>query len=599
MFKKTPEPKAKIPNDLPSATELSEPKYKHPKILLIDTAPEIATTLEKEGYNVSIGTFGKPYKVQKDSGYRPVVVKASLPNYTEQEIIVIDLVADDPETGPPGQKMAAMGEPDWWAKCNYGEIGSRVRAMAMVQDDFDRILNNGGAFVVFSDARDKREFVLARHYDDYRGFSVEREILFDNWSFLSVLSNLIVTGDHGEEIDAVKHDWSLVRLLGDYLEGASFFCTFEAQWHIEKRWAVLAKNKYGEAVAGVMVPSEKTKAGWIIILPRIKQKDRFLAGLLKNVLPDLCPGLFPHAEGQKWVHRPEYELPSVLEKAAQISVIQDEAAERVEALEKAIEEDRIANHFLYDLIRETGTPLVEAVKRLLALLGFRSVVDVDEEMERAGKDASLREDLRIHDNSPVLVVDIKGVAGKPADAEALQAQKHAFVYIQEQNRPDVRGLTIINHQRLLPPLERDNDMPFRKEILDNAAQMKLGLMTGWDLYRLMRGFSRNEWEQEWVIPIFYRTGRIHPVPEHYEFVGTVKQVWKPAFSIELVNSAIRLGERLALEFPVDFEEQIISSIHLNDTSVETASAACEVGIQRDESLPKVKLGMAVYRVTGA
>jgi hypothetical protein len=593
MFKKKPAAKASAEC---ASTVLAAPKFPHPKVLLIDTDPEVGDTLVDEGYNVSRGTFGIPYKVDKESGYQPVVVKASLPNYTEQEIVVVDLVPEEPTQGAPGEKMVPFSELDWWAKCSSGMIDPRPRAMAMVQDQFDRILANSGVFVVFADARVQQEIVFAADQGGYRGLSINNHIHYDNWSFLSILSNLTVNRDHGEEIDAIKEEWPLVRLMADHLDGARFGCTLEAQWHIKERWSVLAKNKYGAAVAGLICPAEKTKDGWIFIFPRIKDKARFLSAFLKNILPDLCPGLFPHAEGQKWVHRAEYELASVRAKAKQISDIQDDAARKVSDLEKAIEDDRNASAFLYALIRETGDPLVEAVEKALALLGFKSIVDVDEEMTKAGKEASLREDLRIHDKSPVLVVDIKGVAGKPADAEALQAQKHAFIYIQEQNRADVRGLTIINHQRLLPPLERDNDMPFRKEILDNAEQVKLGLMTGWDLFRLVRGFIQNKWKPEQVTPLFYQTGRILPIPRNYEYVGRIKQVWKAAFSVEIEQGEIRVGESIAVEFPVDFNEQQVSSLRLNDVNVGVAAAKCEVGIQREEASPKVKSGMAIYRI---
>lgn len=594
MFNKKPAPKAAVENQV--ATEPPTPQYQHPKILLIDMVPGIDVALKKDGYNISVGTFGRPYKVQKSSGYQPVVVKPSLPNFTEREIIIVDLVPDDPEPGPSGEKMVPAAELDWWAKCIHGVIDPRPMTMAMVQGQFERILDNGGAFIIFADTRNRQKFVFAQDFGHYNGITIREDIHYDNWSLLSVLSNLTINDDHGEEIDTVKGESPLVKLLADYLDDSTFCCTFEAQWHLEKRWFALAKNKYGAAVAGVIAPPEKTKSGWIFIFPRIKNKDHFLSAFLKNILPDLCPGLFPHAEGQKWVQRAEYELPSVLQKAKQISDIQDDAAKKVVDLEKAIQEDRNASQFLYALIRETGDPLVEAVKKALALIGFKSVVDVDDEMTKAGKEASLREDLRILDNSPVLVVDIKGVAGMPADAEALQAQKHAYVYIQEQKRPDVRGLTIINHQRLLPPLERKNDMPFRKEILDNAEHVKLGLMTGWDLFRLVRGFIQNNWKTEHVIPIFYQTGRILPIPMHYEYIGKVKQVWKTAFSVDIEQGEIRVGDRVAVEFPVDFGEQPVKSLRLNDANVEVAAAKCEVGIQRQESLPKVKSGMPVYRI---
>ncbi len=547
MFKKKP---AKQPVVEPvSSDEPPAPKYQHPKILVIDTAPEIAKALSKEGYNISIGTFGTPYKVQKSSGFEPVVVKASLPKYTEQEIIIVDLVPSEPEPGPPGEKMTPMEEDDWWAKCSSGEIDPRPRAMLMVQNEMERIHNNGGVFIVFADSRVRQEMIYAHRYGGYRGgLSEGHDLPFDNWSFLSLFSNLTISLDHGEEIQAIRGETPIDKLVADHLDDAAFCCTFEAQWHLNERWVPLAKNKYGAEVAGIIVPPEKTKTGWVLVLLRIKEKARFLSALLKNILPDLCPGLFPHAEGQRWVHRTEYELPSVLEKAKQINAIQEEAALKVTALEAAIEADRNASAFLYALIRETGDPLVEAIKRALALIGFKSVIDVDEEMTRENKDAALREDLRIHDKSPVLVVDIKGVAGKPADAEVLQAQKHAFIYIQEQNRADFRGLTIINHQRLLPPLDRDNDMPFRKEILANAEQVKLGLMTGWDLFRIVRGFIHNNWKPDYVIPLFYQVGRILPIPQHYEYIGKVKQVWRSALVSRSRKGRFKWGKAFRWSF---------------------------------------------------
>ncbi len=596
MFKKSQPSKKQ--SETPSETPAPVVKYQRPKILLIDLDADAKKTLEKEGYNVAAGTFGKPYLVRKDSGYQPVIAQAALPNYTEQEIIVLDLVPDDPAANPSAEKSTPMEDLDWWAKCNTGVIDPRPRAMAMVRDQFDRIYQNGGAFVVFSDGREKQELVFARHYKSH-GLSVESHIPHDNWSFLSTLASLDVSHDHGEEITAVKENFPLVRLLSDYLDGASFCCTFEAYYHLQQQWIVLAKNKYGAAVAGCITPPEKSKSGWVFIFPRIRDKAGFLSALLKNVLPDLAPGLFPHAEGQRWVHRHDYELQSVLEKASEISAIQDAAAKRVSELEIAIEADRNANKFLYDLLRETGANLVVAVQKALTILGFSNIVDVDEEMKKAGKDALLREDLRVHDISPVLVVDIKGVAGKPADPEALQAQKHAFIYIQEQNRPDVRGLTIINHQRLLPPLDRDNEMPFRKEILDNAVQVKLGLMTTWDFFRLVRGFHRNSWRAEHVKPLFYTTGRIHPIPSHYEYVGKVKQVWEKAFSVQIENGPLKVGERISIEFPVDFDEQAVTSLRVNDADVQSAADGAEVGILRDAAATKIKTGYSVYRIKSA
>jgi translation initiation factor IF-2 len=76
----------------------------------------------------------------------------------------------------------------------------------------------------------------------------------------------------------------------------------------------------------------------------------------------------------------------------------------------------------------------------------------------------------------------------------------------------------------------------------------------------------------------------------------VKQVWKTAFSVEIERGEIRVGDSIAVEFPVDFNEQKVASLRLNDENVEVAAAKCEVGVQREESSPKVKPGMPVYRI---
>src|SRR5437773_2334656 len=199
MFKKT-QP-AKKQSEIPSAQTTPVVKYLRPKILLIDLDADTKKTLENEGYSVAAGTFGRPYTVRKGSDYQPVIVNAALPNYTEQEILLVDLVPRDPATNPSGEKATPMEELDWWAKCNRGVIDPRPRAMAMVQDQLDRIYQNGGTFVIFADSRQRQELVFARHYE-YRGLSVDRDLPYDNWSFLSTLASVDFTDDYGADITA-------------------------------------------------------------------------------------------------------------------------------------------------------------------------------------------------------------------------------------------------------------------------------------------------------------------------------------------------------------------------------------------------------------
>ena len=63
MFKKN-QPVKKRP-ETPPATQVPVLKYQRPKILLIDLDTVAKETLERDGYYVAAGTFGKPYRVPK------------------------------------------------------------------------------------------------------------------------------------------------------------------------------------------------------------------------------------------------------------------------------------------------------------------------------------------------------------------------------------------------------------------------------------------------------------------------------------------------------------------------------------------------------
>jgi hypothetical protein len=53
---------------------------------------------------------------------------------------------------------------------------------------------------------------------------------------------------------------------------------------------------------------------------------------------------------------------------------------------------------------------------------------------------------------------------------ALQVWKYIAPRMKEWNRTDVQELAIINHQRNLPPLDRENIAPFLEDVLTNAQE---------------------------------------------------------------------------------------------------------------------------------
>ncbi len=323
-----------------------------------------------------------------------------------------------------------------------------------------------------------------------------------------------------------------------------------------------------------------------------------MAKLLKDVLPDLSPRLFPHLEGPRWVRRAEYEIPKVLELGSKIRRIQVETKSQVEGLERDIEYERVQWGFLYDLLNGTGTTLVSAVKKTLELLGFKSIVDVDEEMSISGGNVQRREDLQIHDSSPVVLVEVKGITGMPRESESLQIGKYIAPRMKEWSRTDVRGLSIINYQRHIPPLERDNNNVFQKDVLTNALNQQFGLMTAWDLSRLLRSFLKNGWEHRHVKNLFYQDGRIDPIPAHYKYVGVIEQYWEKvsAITVSVDAESIRKGDLIAFELASAFEEQIIESLEVEKQPANEAPAGATAGIKTKLNKEQARKGTRVFRV---
>lgn len=69
-----------------------ELKYPKPKILLVDMPEETAPILKNMGFNVHSGSLGSIYKVPSGTHYEPIMGDPSLPNYTEQEFVIVDFL---------------------------------------------------------------------------------------------------------------------------------------------------------------------------------------------------------------------------------------------------------------------------------------------------------------------------------------------------------------------------------------------------------------------------------------------------------------------------------------------------------------------------
>lgn len=334
--------------------------------------------------------------------------------------------------------------------------------------------------------------------------------------------------------------------------------------------------------------------GCVVLLPAETQLDVVVVELLEELCRIVNSALMPYLEKTNWVHHQRYEISEILQMRSEIESIRNEAQKEIERLEDSIVQTKRKQEVWYRLLEGTGDKLVTGVINTLKVFGFSDVIDIDKKMETEGDTSSKREDVQILDSEVKLIVDIKGVQGHPSDADTGQSHKHAVMRMREWDSTKVQALTIINSQRHLPPHDRDVQA-YRDELVKNAEDLQQGLMTTWDIWRLKRNFEKLKWKPEDVKPLFYRTGRIEPIPEHYAEIGQIAETLKPAMIIT-PNCSLKVGDVIAIYVDDEFDELPISSMQIDGNHVGVSKRDVEVGIAWNNGNKRYKKEMRVFLV---
>jgi len=579
-----------------------QPRYPKPKILLMDIDSSVGAYLRKKGFNIADGSFGRKYEISqlRISGIRD---NSRIPkNYAESDIVIVDLLQNHniPEPEECDFIIDAEGRPEILIDTLSTVIDPRPIIMKRTQSNFDKILGHKGVFVIFS--ANKSTITGADFGATLPVAKLQRDFDLNTWSFLSVLSGTNpswIQSQVGVEMELTDKPNILENLLRKYILESEYYCKFvNSDSHISG-WLPLIKNKFNEDVAGVILSDN----GFIFIFPQVKSKAAFLAEFLSDFLPEIAPQLFPYHEGKKWIHRTEYELPIVIQKLNEIERLQAETEKRIAELNSEIENERQSHQYMYDLLTETGDKLVSAVKKTLENLGFQDVVDVDEQIANDDKSKNKDEDLQITlEDGLLILTEIKGLVGRPSDDDALQVSKHLIPRMRQLNRTDIRGLFIVNHQRNLPPDSRLNgkNQLFNEPVLETSERSYVGLMTTWNLYKILRNFQKLGWQYEHIKPLFVQNGFVEPIPTHYQLIGTIDEYWKKSNAIGvniIYGCELHRNDKIAYEFDIEFEEQVVASLQVNKTPVEVAKSGELAGIEIDAKIPieQVRKGIRIYK----
>jgi len=319
------------------------------------------------------------------------------------------------------------------------EVDPRPCLMATAQESFDRTLNHGGIIVVFGLCRQASNFVWARKRDYH--IDIKRELDFDNWSFTSLFDkeNIKISPDRGKEFIADEAQNPVSEFFRRHSAQMEYFATFHPQYPLSTHsigdtFYSLLKTKFGAAAGGAIF--NKERKGCVIVLPQCsdQHKEYIVVDLMQNVLTEIGQHLFPDLEGGRWLQAAEYEHASVLQLKARQEKIRSEAQSQIEQLDEQIRTEREQLGYLHGILTKKSSPLVMDVKTALETLGFTQVIDADEQQDEG---APKQEDLQIHDQSPTLLVEVKGLAGFPREGDTIQVVKYIPGRMTEWGRTDV------------------------------------------------------------------------------------------------------------------------------------------------------------------
>ncbi len=382
----------------------------------------------------------------------------------------------------------------------------------------------------------------------------------------------------------------LSAILKKYKESFQYLVTFnhpviydtDTKTNVDRAdFIPLVFNDNNEVVSFICL----SEGNIILVLPQTNRKSEIIIELLEDFFPGILPEFFPESTKFLWLSDQKYALPNTDAIEERKQAAQSEYEAKVKRIDEEIQENNKQFGYLHDLLKETDDLLVKAVIAWFDWLGFKNVIDVDQEK------GTKQEDINIIEDDYVIIAEVKGIGGTSTDSECSQINKHRRRHEKENRGKEIHPIYIVNHQRFISPELRSNP-PFTKDQIDYAVNDERGLVTTYQLFVWYKLVSEGLFSKDEIREVFRQQGSMPLVPPNYESLGTIKEyLSKPrAFIIDLDNVEIKVGDKLLFVKELDFQKAEIQSIQDNGKPVEGISKG-EAGVVVDARIGK---GYSVY-----
>lgn len=557
-----------------------------PKICLLDFEDKDIKLIKSHGFNCSPGSLGKDIEVPNKlmSDRKPCLLQHDYPNgLHEYDVVAINLQSHESLIyNSEDHTLANHSKPDanmLMVEYPTTLFKSRPIASRFLRIDLRKIKKRQSVLVIFTDIKEEYEYKPVSI--TYQGLEKEKHFSCHNYDFLDInLHSENVSGTKTEVAPFQFHDFH--HLLSSINDDCSYNIVFShPQIYDSKRKISIDKPTFIPLMMNgqkqIISFLDQDEEQLILAFPVIQNKGQFLIDLLDNVLPGFTPIIFPHSTTFSWIGAEPYLLPNEAELQKEKQELEQEYSEKLNELEKRLSHNHKKFEFLHILLSGTDTELVKAVETYLHWLEFPEVINMDE------TNAPIREeDIQIPISNGLIVIEIKGIHGTSKDSDCSQINKIKFRRAEERGKFDVFALYLVNHQRNLPPKERNNP-PFTPHQITDALNEKRGLLTTYSLFKLYYYIEQGIISKSDARESLLEYGLIDFKPSNATLLGCVKELHHKGHVVicEIPNCPVKVGERLIISDRNDLTVNKIIEIQVNNVSVGEVKQG-EVGLKLEK-----------------
>lgn len=559
-----------------------------PKILLIDMEEDCYQLFKQNGFNVSKGTLGKKYTTSTRT--EEVLFTQYLPNLEEQDIIIIDASEPRSEILPDDRELEKETSAErfvWISPEGQNYFNPRPLVGFMYKDSFSKILKIGCIIITFN----SREY-----HEKYSTFQKKngsvvpyslKEKTHTNFDFLP----FYVNSKNNNRNEIFLEHGIFERTFRRYQDSLKSELTF----NLSENDYILAKDRFGEPVSFVkfILNKDNSPSGFLYVLPLSSKRNKMLIELMREILPSIHSNIFPDIANFKWLNKEEYLLPSIKKLTDDKRSAEKELKNKIKEIEGNINSEKQKYGFLYGILLPDSfdDKLVKNLLTLFSKFGYKDLKCPDDDIE-----GNKQEYIQIKDNNPILI-EVKGISGKPSESNCQQVLKYMIRRQKEENRQDIHGMFIVNHQRNIEPLERED--PFTQPQIDDSRNSHYSLLSTWTLFKAFLAFERGELTFEDIDYCMRKPGLIEFLPKNWEEIGEVERVFpqQSVIGVKIDKNKLKVEDYIGYIHNDKYIIKKIKSIKIEGNEVNEGYPNQDIGIKIDESVDNSFKKKVIYKVT--